>query len=135
MELNLSGFLPKKMKAADRYAKVSREQWENYKSFGFPIENQLISMIGNKEILGKNLTAATGLAQKVGDVSASEVNRGLRGYGLVPTQAQSITNRRLNNLTTTANMASARDYVRGSTLDLNRQILIGGAPNDGLQEV
>jgi len=121
--------------AADRYAAISRDQWENYKQFGYPLENSLIDMIGNQTLLNENLAAASGLAQTSGSVAASEAKRGLQAYGINQTQAQTTTNTRLNNLQTTANMASARDTVRSDTLDRDRQILIGGAPNDGLTDI
>jgi len=121
--------------AAGRYAAVSREQWDNYKKFGYPIENELVGMVNNEQLLNRNIAAASGLAKVSGKVAASETRRRLSGYGLGETAAQKVTNRRLNNLATTANIASARDYVRSDTLDRNRQILVGGAPNDGLQDL
>jgi hypothetical protein len=121
--------------AADRFAAISREQWEEYKKFGVPIEDKLLAMRKNGAALETNLSAAQGLAKDVGLVSASEANRRLAGYGVAQTNDQATVNARLNTLSNTANMASARDFVRGSTTDRDRMILVGGAPNDGLQNL
>lgn len=121
--------------AADRYAAVSREQFENYKKFGYPIEDSLIGMIGDKAALGANMERAQGIASTIGSVAASETDRNMRGYGIATTQDQEATNLRLNNLSTTASMANARNFVRGATLDREKQIIVGGAPNDGLPTV
>jgi hypothetical protein len=121
--------------AADLYAGLIRSQWETYKQTGYPLENAQLSMYKNNSTLNSNLAAATGLAKTAGQVSASETNRSMASYGIAPTQAQVATNARLNNLTTSVNMANARDAVRSNTQELDRQILVGGAPNDGLTVV
>lgn len=120
--------------AADRYAAVTREQWNNYKQFGIPIENKLLGMMNNKGDLATNLSAVSNLVRTSGDVSASETNRALGQYGVLPTADQQRVNARLNNLSTTASMADARNYVRQEDEDLSQTIL-SGAPNSGLNTV
>lgn len=117
--------------ATDLLAKVSREQFEQYKKFGYPIENQMIGMIGVPQT---SLADATGMASSIGAVQSSEANRSLAGYGLTQTADQAATNSRLNSMNTVATMAGARNAVRQGSKDLDQQILIG-APNDGLPNV
>ena len=121
--------------AADRYAAVTRSQFENYKQFGYPLEDTILGMMNNNQTLDANLTAGQGIASTAGNVAGSEVTRGLQAYGANPTAGQTVTNNRLNNLSTTANTASARDFIRGATLERDRTILTGGAPNANLQNI
>lgn len=121
--------------ASHRYARVLRENWEWYKTFGVPTEDYLNSMIGNGETLRTNLQDAQQYAQNIGTRSANETKRALAGYGLRPTADEAKVNNRLNQMNTVAAMSDARNAVRRNTQDLDRQILIGGAPNDGVLDV
>jgi len=120
--------------AADRYAAVTREQWNNYKQFGIPVENKLIGMMDNKENLAADLASAQSLVRTAGDVAASETDRSLSQYGVAQTTDQKKVNTRLNKLTTTASMGDARNFVRQEDRDINQTIL-NGSPNAGLDTV
>lgn len=122
-------------KAADRYAAISREQWNNYKKFGYPIEDYLLSQIGNKELLASDLQSATQNAQLAGNTAEQSTARRMASYGINQTSGQAATDARLNNLTSTANIASARDAARENAKERDMNILIGTAPNDGLTDV
>jgi len=120
--------------AADRYAAITRDQWNNYKLYGIPKENELIGMIDNKATLNQNLANATNTVQTAGNVAGLETARSLSQYGVTPSADQTRTNNRLNSLNTTASMADARNFVRQEHLDQGQTIL-NGAPNSGLDVV
>jgi hypothetical protein len=120
--------------ASDRYTALTREQWGNYKRFGIPNEDYLLDRLDNKAILGTNLASAEKTVQTAGNVAASELNRGISQYGITQSADQMRVNERLNKLSTTAGMASARNFVRQEKRDEDQTIL-NGSPNTGLQTV
>jgi hypothetical protein len=121
--------------AAANYAQVTRQQWEEYKKFGVPVEDKLISMIDNQGQVNQNLADATSYGMNRAIVNKNESARKLQGYGIEPTADEAKVNNRISQMNTTASMGDALNAVRRNAKDLDRQILIGGAPNDGLDAV
>ena len=117
--------------AADRYARITREQWQDYVKHGIPIENKLISMFKSQ---GSSVGDTTSLASKVYSNLSPRTDMFLARYGLSQTAAQRRENEKADSLARVIGLAMLRDRMRQAKTDLNQQILLG-TPGTGLDVI
>jgi len=117
--------------AADRYAKITREQWQDYVKHGIPIENKLINMFNRQ---GSSVGDTTSLASKIYSNLSPRTDMFLARYGLSQTAAQRRENEKADSLARIIGLATLRDRMRQAKTDLNQQILLG-TPGTGLDVI
>lgn len=115
--------------ASDTLARISREQWDDYKNRFIPLENQLINAYDNPQLRAERMTAVTGEAEAASDNSEAIADRQLSRYGQ---SADSVGNDRASGLTKMTNVVDAQNTNRDKMNARDQLLLSGGLTSRGI---
>jgi len=115
--------------AADRYARVSRSQWEDYKARFQPLEDELFQAFDNPGLVQASLNDAGRAVEDSFFRANQNLEMNLSRYGLAETADQKRAVDRNAELAKTATLASARNMVRQRAKDRDKELALGSIPN------
>jgi hypothetical protein len=113
--------------AADTYAQVTRDQWQQYVSQFVPIENQLINYATDTQLPAENMQRAITGVQNAFQTQQGQTQRRLSGYGISLNPQEQAAATREQNLSQSLGEVGAANAARDFTVNRQRGIL--GAPN------
>lgn len=119
--------------AADRFATITRAQWEDYKKRFNPIEDQLLAAYGNPAMRESAITAAQGLTNKAFDTAEATEARELSRYGVTRNADETAANIRTKGLSRTAALVNAANKTRQHIAERDIQLASGSIPSGGRQ--
>lgn len=115
--------------ASDTLARISREQWTDYKQRFIPLENQLIGAYDNPQLRAERQEAVTGEAAAASDNAMGMAARFMSRYGQSDDSAD---NGRAAALTKTANIVDAQNVNRDKMTARDQLLLSGGLTSRGV---
>jgi len=115
--------------ASERFAALTREQWQNYVNTFIPIENQLIDYATDPGVVQKAMSAAsTNVADAYG-AQEGAVARRLRGLGVSLSADEQAAQQRATGLSRSLADVQAQNVARDVTTSRQQSLLGNPAPD------
>lgn len=118
------------MKASERLAQISREQWQDYQRRFIPLEDKLIDAYDNQKLKAERMAAVTNEAAAASDVAAGVNDRNMARYGL--SGRSSAGNDRAEAMSKTTNIVDAQNTNRDKMSARDELLLTGGLTARGI---
>jgi len=112
--------------ASKMRAWIARQEWQDYLARFAPVEEELLGMVGNKELLNSELEQADKNMQSSFRTAEQMQNIERQRYGLALNDRNAIRNKAALELEKTAATAQALNDVRAAAKDRDLAILGGG---------
>ena len=114
--------------AADTYAALTREQWQDYVTNFVPYENKLIDYSTDPNVVANNMVGASADVNASFDARAAATTRRLGGLGLTLDADEQRVSTRTMGLARSLADVGAQNTARDSTLARQQSILGNPAP-------
>lgn len=113
-------------------AQIYRDQWDDYVTRFFPLEDELIDTYNNPEVHKRIIGQATDKAAASFDAAQGSYDRSMARYGMsADAQMQNETDRSFN-LGRTLALAGAKNTTRQELVDRDQRMLAGGMTTGGM---
>lgn len=118
----------------DVMAGIYRDQWNDYVTRFFPLEDELVATYNNPEVHKRILGEAMAKAEAGFDVARGSYGRTMAKYGINPdTQTQQETDRAFG-LNRTLSLVDTRNRTRQGLIERDAGMLAGGVSTGGLKK-
>lgn len=113
-------------------ARIYRDQWSDYMTRFFPLENELIDTYGNPQVHERIIDEATQRAETGFDAARGSYARGMARYGMTPdAQTQAETDRAFG-LNRSLAVVDAKNRTRQALKERDSGMLAGGITTGGM---
>lgn len=120
------------MKPDDVLAKIYRDQWSDYVTRFFPLEDELVSTYNNRALHNQIIDQSTKKAADAFDAAQGSYSRSMARYGMSPdAQVRQETDRTFD-LGRTLSLAGAKNRTRQALADRDQNMLAGGMTTGGM---
>lgn len=119
-------------KPDDILAGIYRDQWEDYVTRFFPLEDELVATYNNPEVHNRIIGAATQKAATGFDAAQGSYARSMSRYGMSPDAQVTQETDRSFNLGRTLAVVDAKNRTRQALVDRDQGMLAGGMTTGGM---